>query len=75
MYTVGDAAVTGGDWIPAQDVLGVAESVRRNGRFRRLDSRLARWTGLARYLLRPIRLAIWKLRPSPQAHAPARRAS
>jgi signal peptidase I len=55
IYTVGDAAVKGGDWIPAADILGVAESVRRDGRIHRLDTRRARWAGLLRFALRPLR--------------------
>lgn len=54
-FTVGDAAVKGGDWVAAGDILGVAESVRRHGRIRRLDTRLARWAGLVRFALRPLR--------------------
>lgn len=57
MFAVGDAAVQGGDWIPAADVLGAAESARRGNRIRRLDTRRARWAGLLRFALRPLRRA------------------
>ena len=55
VFTVGDAAVAGGDWIPAADILGVVESVQRDGRIRRLDTRRARWAGLLRFYARPLR--------------------
>lgn len=74
-YAVGDAAVSGGDWIPAAAILGVAESVRGDGRIRRLDTRLARWTGLVRYALRPLRRALWNVRQMHHAQTPDRRES
>lgn len=55
VFTVGDAAVQGGDWVSVADILGVANSMRRNGRVRRLDTRWARWAGLLRFALRPLR--------------------
>lgn len=55
VFAVGDASVKGGDWVPTADILGVAACVRRDGRVRRLDTRRARWTGLIRYALRPLR--------------------
>lgn len=64
-FTVGDAAVAGGDWVSAADILGVANSVRRNGRVRRLDTRCARWAGLLRFALRPLRrvaVAVYRCR-------------
>jgi hypothetical protein len=70
VFTVGDAAVKGGDWIPTGDILGVAESVRRNGHSHRLDTRLARWSGLARYALRPLRRALWHFRQTYHAPTP-----
>ena len=57
-----DAAVKGGDWIPAADILGLAESVRRGARNRRLDQFPARLAGLLRYALRPLRRALWNVR-------------
>lgn len=55
IFAVGDAAVAGGDWIPADDVLGVAESARRGETVHRMDTRRARWGGLLRFYLRPLR--------------------
>lgn len=60
----GDAATAGGDWIPAADILGLAEWVQRGDRKHRLDTCRARWTGLARHALRPIRrllIAVYRL--------------
>lgn len=50
-----DAAFCGGDWISDDDILGVAESVVRNGREVPLDTLRARWAGLLRYHTRPLR--------------------
>jgi len=50
-----DAALHGGDWVAATDLLGVAESVIRGGHEVRLNTRRARWTGLLRFYLRPLR--------------------
>ncbi|MGD9611317.1 MAG: hypothetical protein AB7V22_00260 [Kiritimatiellia bacterium] len=85
VFAVGDAALAGGDWIPAADVLGVAQSVAGPDRIRRLDTRFARWAGLARFYLRPLRrlaVAIHKRRfrfssglrlpnPNPGPHKPS----
>jgi hypothetical protein len=62
-----DAALLGGDWIPAADILGVAESVVRNGREVPLDTRRARWAGLLRYHTRPLQRLGFRLlgRPVP----------
>ena len=73
VFTVGDAAVEGGDWVPVSDILGVAESVCRNGKIRRLDVRRARWAGMLRYALRPLRRALWNCRQTHHANTPARR--
>ena len=72
VYTVGDAAVEGGDWVPVSDILGVAESVCRNGKTRRLDTRRARWAGMLRYALRPLRRALWNFRQTHHAQTPDR---
>jgi len=56
-FVVSDAALEGGNWIPRNEIIGLAVSVRHNGRTRRLDTRRARWAGLARFLLRPLRRA------------------
>ena len=72
VFAIGDAAVAGGDWIAAGDVLGVAESVRRNGRIRRLDTRLVRWLGLLRFACRPVRRALWNFRQTHHAQTPER---
>lgn len=72
VFAVGDAAVDGGDWIPAADVIGIAASVRRDGRCRRLGTRRARWAGMLRYALRPLRRAFWNFRQTPHAQTPAR---
>lgn len=50
-----DAALEGLEVVAAADILGLADTVRRDGRERPLDSRLARWHGLARYYARPLR--------------------
>ena len=71
-FTVGDAAVEGGDWVPVSDILGVAESVCRSGKIRRLDTRRARWAGMVRYALRPLRRALWNYRQTHHAQTPAR---
>ncbi len=71
-YTVGDAAVEGGEWIAPEALLGVAEWVRHAGIARRLDTRRARWAGLLRYALRPLRRAIWNFRQTHHAQTPAR---
>ena len=55
IFAVADAALEGGDWIPADDILGVAESMIRDGQDVRLDTRRARWGGLMRYCTRPLR--------------------
>ncbi len=55
LYVAADAALRGGDWIAADDILGVAESVIRDGRTIRLDTRRSRWAGLLCYNLRPLR--------------------
>lgn len=70
IFVVGDAAVQGGDWIPVGDVLGVAESVRHKGKCRRLDTRLARWAGLIRYALRPLRRILIGLHRQLKGHLP-----
>jgi hypothetical protein len=58
VYLAADAAPRGGRWVSESDVLGVAESVTRTGCERRLDGTLARWSGLARYAVRPL-LRLW----------------
>ncbi len=55
IFAVADAALEGGDWVAADDILGVAESVIRNGREVPLDTRRVRWAGLLRYTTRPLR--------------------
>jgi hypothetical protein len=55
VYVAADAALRGGDWVPAEDILGVAESVIRDGREVPLNTRRARWAGLLRFYLRPLR--------------------
>lgn len=54
VYLAADAAPRGGRWVSDHDLLGVAESVFRDGRERRLDGALSRLTGLARYAARPL---------------------
>lgn len=68
-----DAAAAGGEWIAEADLLGIAEWVRRAGRVRRLDSPLARRTGLLRHALRPLRRALLHFRAANHAHASAPR--
>ena len=65
-----DAAAAGGEWIAEADLLGIAEWVRRAGRARRLDSPLARRTGLLRHALRR---ALLRFRAADHAHASAPR--
>ena len=72
ILATGDAALAGGDWIPAGDILGVAESVRHNGRNRRLDTALARLAGRLRHALRPLRRALWNFRQTHHAQTPDR---
>lgn len=50
-----DAALQQVETVPADAVVGVASSRWRRGRERRLDRPLARWSGLLRYALRPLR--------------------
>ncbi len=50
-----DAALSGLDRIDGMDILGVATTVTRAGRTRRLDVTRARLAGLMRYHVRPIR--------------------
>ena len=54
-WIVADAAIRGIDCIPEADVIGLAETVRHGHHQRRLDTRYARWKGLARYYARPLR--------------------
>lgn len=64
-FVAADAALRGGDWVPLSDILGVAESVIRDGREVRLDTRRARWAGRLRFYTRPLRslaLAIYRNR-------------
>ena len=72
IFVVGDAAVAGGDWIPEADVLGIAESVCRDGKTCRLDTAGRRLAGLARFALRPLRRALWNFRQTHHAQTPAR---
>lgn len=71
-FLAADAALKGGDWVPAVDILGLAESVRRGARECRLDPLPARLAGLLRYVLRPLRRALWNYRQTHHAHTPAR---
>ena len=73
LFTVGDAAVDGGEWIPEADVLGLAAGVCRNGKTIRLDTAGRRLAGLVRFALRPGRRALWNFRQSHHAQTPARR--
>lgn len=75
ILTVGDAAVRGGEWIPAEDVLGIAADVCRNGKILRLDTAGRRWAGLLRFAFRPVRRALWNFRQTHHAQTPARRDS
>ncbi len=68
IYVVGDAALTGGRWLPAESVLGWAITVRHGDRERPLATRAARWRGLLRYALRPARR--WAHRWRERLHAP-----
>lgn len=58
VHLAADAAPRGGRWVSESDLLGVAESVVRAGRERRLDGALARFSGLARHAARPL-LRLW----------------
>lgn len=66
-FVAADAALKGGDWIPAADILGLAESVRRGARNCRLDRFPTRLAGLLRYALRPLRRALWNVRQARHA--------
>lgn len=70
VFTVGDAAVKGGDWIPISDVLGVAERVCRKEKYHRLDTRFARWAGLVRFYMRPLRRILIDLHCRFKGHSP-----
>ena len=72
ILAVGDAGVDGGEWIPAEDVLGIAAGVCRNGKTIRLDTAGGRLAGLARFVLRPVRRALWNFRQTHHAQTPAR---
>lgn len=54
-WMTGDAALSGTEQIPQTAFIGIAQGVLRAGKTRRLDSPLARWLGLARFALRPLR--------------------
>ena len=71
-FLTADAALKGGDWVPAVDILGRAESVRRGARECRLDPLPARLAGLLRYALRPLRRALWNYRQTHHAQTPDR---
>lgn len=72
-FIAADAALAGGDQVPAADILGVAEWVRRGERIRRLDGPASRMAGRIRHALRPLRRALMLFRPPGHAHAPANR--
>ena len=72
VFTVGDAAVDGGEWIPAADVLGIATCVCRSGKTIRLDTAGHRLAGLVRFVFRPLRRALWNFRQTHHAQTPAR---
>ena len=67
-----DAALEGDAWIPAGDILGLAESVCHGKKSRRLDNTAARLAGLLRHALRPVRRAFYNCRQMSHAHAPER---
>lgn len=73
VYIVADAAIEGGEWVAATDILGVAEWVRRGERIRRLDGASSRMVGRLRHALRPLRRALSHVRPANHAQAPADR--
>ncbi len=62
----------GGDWISRDDILGVAEGVRRDGRIRRLDGAGSRLAGLLRFVFRPLRRALFRYRQTHHAQTPDR---
>jgi hypothetical protein len=72
MYVVADAALAGGDWVAAADILGMAEWVQRGERIRRLDSAAGRIAGWIRHALRPLRRALHRFRLTHHAQTPDR---
>jgi hypothetical protein len=54
-WMTGDAALSGTEKIPLTALAGTAQWVLRDGKKLRLDNRYARWLGLARFALRPLR--------------------
>ena len=72
LFLVGDASIAGGEWIPAADVIGLAESLRRNDAVRRLDAFGRRLAGRLRFALRPLRRALWNFRQTHHAQTPDR---
>ncbi|HOD99895.1 MAG TPA: S24/S26 family peptidase [Kiritimatiellia bacterium] len=75
MYVVGDAALTGGRWLPAESVLGVVVAARDERRERPLATRAARWRGLLRHVLRPARRWVHRWRQRLHALTSAKRPS
>lgn len=73
VYAVADAATEGGEWVAANDLLGVAEWTQRGERVRRLDGAIGRTLGLVRHVVRPLRRACLHVRPANHAQAPADR--
>ncbi|HHX98315.1 MAG: S24/S26 family peptidase [Kiritimatiellia bacterium] len=69
IYIVADAALSGGVWVAADAVLGVAAWTKIGDRRRRLDTALARGRGLLRYALRPLRRGLHRLLLSHRSHA------